>query len=96
MFLTWNKYLKKNYMKRIKVKFYERRYGMAKFIKAVECPVCGEIVKDNGLSLDLTTEENVICLNSFSCESFHCKSCGTDIYVGDIDDCIEYETPEEE
>lgn len=69
---------------------------MAKFIKAVECPVCGEIVKDNGISLDMTTGENVICLNNFSCDSFHCDNCGTDIYVGDIEDVIEYETAEDD
>lgn len=69
---------------------------MAKFIKAVECPVCGEIVKDNGISLDMTTGENVICLNNFSFDSFHCNNCGTDIYVGDIEDVIEYETAKDD
>ncbi|MBQ2396248.1 MAG: hypothetical protein II304_04285 [Bacteroidales bacterium] len=69
---------------------------MAKFIKAVECPVCGEIVKDDGFTLDLTTEENVICLNNFSCDSFHCENCNTDIYIGEIDDYLEYETNEDE
>lgn len=68
---------------------------MAKFIKAVECPVCGEIVKADGFTLDLTTEDNVICLNNFSCDYFHCESCGTDIYTGDMGDCIEYEEPDD-
>lgn len=68
---------------------------MAKFIKAIECPVCGGIVKDDGFTLDFTTEDNVICINNFSCDSFHCELCGTDIYVGDINDCIEYETAED-
>ena len=69
---------------------------MEKFIKAVECPVCGEIVKDNGISLDMTTGENIIILNNFSLDSFHCNNCGTDIYVGDIEDVIEYETAEDD
>lgn len=69
---------------------------MAKFIKAVECPVCGETVKDDGFCLDMSTEENVFCLNVFSCDSFHCDNCGTDIYVGDIDDIIECETADDD
>lgn len=36
---------------------------MAKFIKAVECSVCGEIVKDDGISFDMTTGENVYSSN---------------------------------
>ena len=69
---------------------------MFKFIKAIECPNCTELVKDDGLTVDFTTTEHVVCLNLFSQISFHCESCGADIYIGDIEDCLEYELPDEE
>ena len=68
---------------------------MNKFIMAVECPVCGEIVKDDGITVDFTAEEGVVCLNLFSQNDFHCENCGTDIYTGDMEDHLWYEESED-
>lgn len=69
---------------------------MNKFIMAVCCPVCGELVKSDGWTVDFTTSENVVCLDLFSQQDFHCEMCGTDIYTGDMEDSLWYEEPEEE
>lgn len=67
---------------------------MNKFIMAVECPVCGEVVKADGLTVDFTADDRVVCLNLFSQQDFHCEACGTDIYTNDMEDCIDYEETE--
>lgn len=40
---------------------------MAKFVKACECPNCGNLCKEDGITVDFTTDEMVVSLNSFSC-----------------------------
>ena len=62
---------------------------MAKFIKACECPNCGELCKDEGITVDFTTGEGVVSLNNFNQTSWHCDSCGIDFGTGDIKDMIE-------
>lgn len=51
---------------------------MNKFIMACECPMCGKVCKSDGVTVDLTVEENVVSLNNFSCESWHCDDCDID------------------
>lgn len=67
---------------------------MMKFIKALECPNCGELVQDDGSTIDFTAPDGVVNLNLFSLSDFHCGNCGAYIYTGDIDDCIMYEEPD--
>ena len=62
---------------------------MTKFIKACECPNCGTICKDDGITADLTTEDNVILLNNFSCEEWHCDNCNIDFGTSEVDNIIE-------
>ena len=68
---------------------------MNKFIMAVECPVCGELAKADGMTVDFTSPEGVVCLNLFSQETFECDRCGTTIYTGDMEDAIDYEEAED-
>lgn len=69
---------------------------MNKFIMAVECPVCGELAKADGMTVDFTSPEGVVCLNLFSQETFECDKCGTVIYTDDMEDHLFYDEPEEE
>lgn len=69
---------------------------MNKFIMAVECPVCGELAKADGMTVDFTSPEGVVCLNLFSQETFECDKCGTVIYTGDMEDHLFYDEPEDE
>ena len=62
---------------------------MAKFIKACECPNCGELCKDDGITVDFTTEEMVVSLNNFSCCEWHCEKCGTDFGTCEVENFIE-------
>lgn len=62
---------------------------MAKFIKACECPRCGKICKSDGITLDFTTEDNVISLNSFSCEEWHCDDCNINFGTCEVENIIE-------
>lgn len=68
---------------------------MFKFIMAVDCPVCGELAKQDGLTVDFTTDKNIVNLSLFSQQDFHCEACGADIYTGDMEDCIDYEVAED-
>ena len=68
---------------------------MNKFIMAVECPVCGELAKADGMTVDFSAPEGVVCLNLFSQETFECDRCGTTIYTGDMEDAIDYEESED-
>jgi hypothetical protein len=69
---------------------------MNKFIMAVECPVCGSLVKADGVTADFTAPEGVVCLNLFSQETFECDRCGTTIYTGDMEDALYYDEPEDD
>lgn len=62
---------------------------MAKFIKACECPRCGKLCKSDGIALDLTTEDNVISLNSFSYEVWHCDDCDINFGTCEVENIIE-------
>lgn len=62
---------------------------MAKFIKACEFPRCGKICKSDGITLDLTTEDNVISLNSFSCEEWHCDDCKINFGTCEVENIID-------
>jgi len=62
---------------------------MGNFIKACECPNCGELCKEDGITVDSTTEDMVVSLSCFSQTSWHCDSCGMDFGTGDIEDMIE-------
>jgi hypothetical protein len=62
---------------------------MSRFIKACECPICGKLCKSDGITVDFTTEENVISLNSFSNESWHCDNCDIDFGICDIESIVE-------
>lgn len=68
---------------------------MSKFILAVHCPVCDNVIKDSGYTLDFTTDDNVVTLDNFACTHFHCDNCGTDVYVGDIDCLYAYDENED-
>lgn len=68
---------------------------MNKFIMAVECPVCGELVQSDGMTVDFTAPEGVVCLNLFSQESFECPRCGTVSYTGDMEESLYYDEPED-
>ena len=68
---------------------------MNKFIMAVECPVCGALAKTDGMTVDFTAPEGVVCLNLFSQEEFECNKCGTVIYTGDMEDYLFYDEPED-
>ena len=68
---------------------------MNKFIMAVECPVCGALAKSDGMTVDFTAPEGVVCLNLFSQEEFECDECGTIIYTGDMEDHLYYDEPED-
>ena len=69
---------------------------MNKFIMAVECPVCGELAKSDGMTVDFTAPDGVVCLYLFSQEEFECVACGTVIYTGDMEDHLFYDDPEGE
>ena len=69
---------------------------MNKFIMAVECPVCGEVVKADGLTVDFTADDRVVCLNLFSQQDFNCEACGTYIYTGDMEEQLWWEEAEDE
>mgnify|MGYP001012333052 CR=1 FL=1 len=53
---------------------------MNKFIMACECPMCGKVCK---------VEENVVSLNNFSCESWHCDDCDIDFGTCEVENIIE-------
>lgn len=63
-------------------------------------PVSGEDVGKGLriLAVDLakSASEADSKIENVSCDSFHCDNCGTDIYVGEIEDVIEYETAEDD
>ena len=61
----------------------------SKFIMACECPICGKVCKDNGLTVDLTAEENVVTLNNFSHTYWHCKDCDIDFGTEDLSNAVE-------
>lgn len=72
---------------------------MVKFIKACRCPVCDNLIKEDGITLDLTTNDTgipVIDLSLFSCTEFFCEVCGTTVYTGDSSCFYEYEEGENE
>ena len=48
---------------------------IAKFIKACECPNCGNICLDDGYTFDFQTNDNVIALNCFSNTEWYCEEC---------------------
>lgn len=62
---------------------------MTKFIKACECPNCGTLCKDDGITIDFTTEDGVVSLNLFVDTIWHCDECGIDFGTGDTDCMIE-------
>lgn len=63
---------------------------MAKFIKAVECPNCGDLAKGDCVTRDLISPNGVICVNHFSCTSWICKNCGANIHTGNIDEFVKW------
>lgn len=67
---------------------------MFKFIMAVTCPECGEVVKDSGITVDFTTDEPVVNLELFSQQEFYCENCNTSIYTGDTEMFMDWETNE--
>lgn len=69
---------------------------MAKFKMAVNCPTCGELIIDDGMCLDLTTSDDVICLDNFQMTTWECKNCGTHVFTPDIEFMYEYEETEDE
>ena len=62
---------------------------MSKFIKACECPNCGTLCKEDGITVDFTTEDMVVSLNNFSSTSWECPECGTEFGTGDVEDILE-------
>ena len=64
---------------------------MSRFKLAVTCPVCGEIIIQDGWCIDTTLPDNVVNLDFFACESFECEHCDTVVYTGDTDCMYEYE-----
>ena len=66
-------------------------YNMSTFRLAVTCPVCDEVIIQNGWGIDSTLPDRVINLDSFACEQFDCHNCGTIVYTGDVDCMYEYE-----
>ena len=62
---------------------------MNKFIMACECPMCGKVCKSDGITVELTVEENVVSLNNFSCESWHCDDCDIDFGTCEVENIIE-------
>lgn len=62
---------------------------MAKFIKACECPNCGNLCKEDGITVDFTTDEMVVSLNNFSCCEWHCEKCGTTFGTCEVEDIVE-------
>ena len=69
---------------------------MFKFIMAVECPVCGELVRDTGFTVDFTTNAPVVNLELFSQQSFFCEECKTNIYTGDMEMVMDFETVDDD
>ena len=71
---------------------------MSKFIKACSCPVCDNLIKEDGYTIDFTTEGSsipVIDLSLFACTEFVCEKCGTTVYTGDTGCLYEYEEDED-
>ena len=62
---------------------------MAKFIKACECPNCGTLCKDDGITVDFTTDNMVVSLQNFSTTEWHCDSCGIDFGTCEVENIIE-------
>lgn len=69
---------------------------MAVFKMAVVCPNCDELVEDEFSTVDYTTNDGVVCLNLFSQTHLVCEHCQSDIYIGDVEDIIEYDAPEDD
>ena len=63
----------------------------SKFKMAVACPVCGEVIRSNGWTVDYTNPEGVVLLDLFECEEFECDRCGTVVYTGDVEQMYEYQ-----
>lgn len=62
---------------------------MSKFTMACECPRCGTLCKSDGITVDFTAPENVVSLNNFSCEAWHCDKCNIDFGTSEIENFIE-------
>lgn len=62
---------------------------MAKFIKACECPNCGNICLDDGYTFDFQTDDNVIALNCFSNTEWYCEECNSHFGTCNLDDILE-------
>ena len=62
---------------------------MAKFIKACECPNCGTLCKDDGITVDFTTDNMVVSLQNFSTTEWHCDSCGIDFGTCEVENIID-------
>lgn len=66
----------------------------SRFRMAVTCPVCGEVILSDGLTVDFTNSEGVVLLDLFACEEFECEQCGTIVYTGDVEQMYDYEEHE--
>jgi len=67
---------------------------MSKFKMTVGCPVCDELIVDDGIVVDFTTPNTdipIVSLGLFSQSTFKCEKCGTTVYIGDEDNMYEYE-----
>lgn len=65
---------------------------MSVFRLAVTCPICDKNIIGDGWHTDSTLPDGVVNLDSFACERFTCKNCGTVVYTfGDAEDVCEYE-----
>lgn len=67
-----------------------------KFKMAVTCPVCGEIIVDDGWTVDFASPDGIVLLDLFECQEFECERCGTVVYTGDVDQMYEYEEGSED
>ena len=54
-----------------------------------ECPNCGTLCKDDGITVDFTTDNMVVSLQNFSTTEWHCDSCGIDFGTCEVENIIE-------
>ena len=62
---------------------------MMKYIMGCECPRCGKVCKRDGFTFDFTVEENVVVLQNFSNEEWHCDDCDIDFGTCAAENIIE-------
>lgn len=58
---------------------------------AMTCPVCEEVIIQDGWCMDSTIPDKVVNLDMFAYQHFECENCGTNVYTGDVDSMYEYE-----